>query len=160
MMTPDLNNKIQILKSKILLVEGKDEIELFTCLFDHLQINNVEILDYKGKSKFHLFLPPFTGMENFDAVTALGVFRDADNDSNAAFDSIADTLKMNNLPRPSQNWSMTTGIPKVGIGVIPANQSQGMLEDICLQSIENHPNMDCVNKYMQCIKTDAINWSD
>ena len=34
---------------------------------------------------------------------------------------------------------------------MPGNSDAGMLEDLCLKTVENHPVMNCVNPFVDCI---------
>jgi hypothetical protein len=38
---------------------------------------------------------------------------------------------------------------------LPDNQNQGMLETLCLESLENDTSMNCVNQYFDCIKEES-----
>lgn len=69
----------------------------------------------------------------------MGIIRDAEQkEAIHAFNSIKNILKDNKLSFPEniKNNIKYDGI-KIGIFIIPDNLNKGMLEDLCLCSIEN-----------------------
>jgi hypothetical protein len=43
------------------------------------------------------------------------------------------------------------GKPKIGIFIMPGNSDTGMLEDLCLETVKDHPAMECVNTFIDCV---------
>ena len=82
-----------ILKEKVVAVEGKDDVNFFDALLKYLEITDVEVRDVAGKENFRRKLPALVRMRGFSDVKVLVVVRDADNDANAAFESIRNLLK-------------------------------------------------------------------
>ena len=39
---------------------------------------------------------------------------------------------------------------KTGIFIMPNNIDEGMLEDLCIESVRSKPIFECVNKYIEC----------
>ena len=78
----------------------------------------------------------------FNNLISLGITRDADNSFENAFKSINDAIAKSNISNSI----------KTEIFILPDNQNKGMLEDLCLQSLNNNPEMFCINQYFQCIK--------
>ena len=73
---------------KVIVVEGKDEVYFLDALLRNLKITDVEVRDVGGKNQFENKLPALVNMSGFPDVRFLAVIRDADNDPNAAFDSV------------------------------------------------------------------------
>ncbi|KJR40956.1 hypothetical protein MCHI_003150 [Candidatus Magnetoovum chiemensis] len=145
-----------IIKEKLLIVEGKDEVNVFTKLLNHLEIDTIQIFDIGGKDRFKKELIFLKDVPGFDTVTALGVIRDADNDANIAFQSVAGTLKCCGLTPPDKHNTFSNNIPselspKTCVFIISRDDNQGMLEDLCLASVENKPAMKCVIALCECI---------
>lgn len=144
------NMKIE--KKNQLLVEGKDDESFFAALLTHLNINNIQIQIYSSTSELKPFLDVLLKTSNFYTVTKLAIIRDADENAESAFQSVCGYLKKNNLPIP-KNPLIYTGLPlKIGIFILPDNKSTGMLETLCIKSVENDPIMPCVESYLECIK--------
>ncbi len=138
-------------KTKILAVEGKDEISFFQALLRKLQIDDVQLLDFGGKGKFDLKIKAIPNITGFRNVVSFGLIRDADdNPAQSAFDSIAMSLKKSNLPVPKIINDFSDTNPKIGIFVMPNNKDSGMLEDLCLNSITDLPVNRCIDDFINC----------
>lgn len=71
--------------------------------------------------------------------------------ANSAFSSICFQLENNNLPVPNSINEVTEKEDKlIGVFIMPNNNDEGMLEDLCLQSIENDIVNQCINDYIEC----------
>ncbi len=138
----------------ILLVEGKDDVFFFKALIKNLKLNNIQIFCYDGTPNFRDFLSGFIKTTGFADVSSLGITRDADTDYNASFQSIHDALQAEHLPTPEHPLEPIDdgdGL-KVNIMILPGNNMLGMLEDLCLKSVESDPAMSCVAQYFQCLE--------
>ncbi len=142
---------IKISKSKILAVEGKDEVNFFEALFRCMGINDVQMMDVAGKGNYEKILPALVKTKGFSAVTALAIVRDADISADAAFQSVVNILAKLSLNFPNQKNTFSSGNPKVGIFIMPGDSNEGMLEDLCLRTSANHPAMKCVNAFGDCV---------
>lgn len=140
-------------KNKLLLVEGKDELNFFSALFKHLSISNIQIIEVGGKIKFKDELPALMNDPNFPSVRSLGYVRDADVNANDTLKSIQGTLKKYNLPVPkkSEDFANNDQI-KIGIFILPGLQNEGMLENLCLETVSDHTVMPCINQFLECIE--------
>ncbi|MEA1866346.1 MAG: DUF3226 domain-containing protein [Euryarchaeota archaeon] len=140
-----------IREKTVLAVEGKDEVNFFDALLRYLEITGFEIRDVGGKSRFKDKLPALVKMSGFSDVEALAVIRDADKDANAAFDSVRYVLTKEGLEPPARmNW-FSDGNPVIGIFIMPGDSDRGMLEDLCLRTVKDHPAMECVDIFVDCV---------
>jgi hypothetical protein len=110
------------------------------------------MIDMAGKDKFRKDLPLLPKLDHFDQVTHLGIIRDAEsNPAQDALKSICKILKTNLIPHPEKNkWIIKTEKLSVGIFIMPDNQNSGMLEDLCLQSIQEQPITHCLEQFKNC----------
>lgn len=149
----------EITKPKLLVGEGIEEEQLFRELIKNILPNNSDILitSYGGKYNLAKFLKALPLIPNFQELESLGITRDADNSIQSAFDSVCSALKNNNLPAPRKlnNPTAINNNLKVSIFFLPDNQKEGMLEDLCLQSVEDDLGMSCVDSYFECINNKA-----
>ncbi len=161
-------SKITITSNQLLAVEGKDEFYFFKKLLLFKDIQDIQVIDIGGKEQFRAKLPFLRNTEGFSDVRAIGFIRDAEeNNANSAFESICGTLKKNSLPVPkSINTVNKSFIGKVqfktGVFIMPNNIDNGMLEDLCLKSIEQEDVFECVEKYIDCLRSlnkEKINYS-
>lgn len=148
------NPQREITKTKLLLVEGKDEVNFFKALLQKLNKNDdVEIIEVGGKDKFKSEFPAILNMPGFSQnVTSIGIVRDADNNYMGAFQSISSLISRNGLTPPVNPDSFNEDPQmKVGIFVMPGDLENGMLEDLCLRTQSEHPIMQCVETFFQCV---------
>ncbi len=143
---------MEITEAKIIGVEGKDEINFFRALFNYLNIRDIQLIDFGGKDNFNNRIEQIVKLENFNNVSHLGLIRDADNDSEAAFKSVKNSLKKVNLPTPDNNQCFSSkGVPKTGIFIMPGDNKTGMLEDLCIETIDNNTN-ECIKNLIECVE--------
>ena len=144
-----------ITATKLVAVEGKDEVNFLCALRDSLGISDMEIRDLAGKYIFSTKLRSLVNTSGFNNVISFGVMRDADANAQAAFQSACDALGNVGLAVPVEPLLVAEGSqgkPKVIVLIVPHGLNQGMLEDICLQSVVGDPAMTCVDEYFQCVK--------
>lgn len=144
---------IQIAATKVLLVEGKDEKHFFEALLKSLSLTNpsVSVISVDGKGNFKHQIDALVQGPDFNAIQLLGIVRDADQEHDSAFQGLVELLKKYKLNRPSfPNTFSEGGTPRVGIFLMPGNNSEGMLENLCLRSVAETPLMECVESFMQC----------
>ena len=144
-------------QSKLLLVEGRDAYEFFNMLLKHLEISDIQIQNFGGIHELRPFLKVLINAPNFDSVQSIGITRDAEKDASAAFYSVHNSLKAANIDNPSQVWQITTGIPQIGIYLLPdLDAASGMLEDLCLNMLDTDAAIVCVEQYFQCLDNQSI----
>lgn len=147
---------LRIRSNKILAVEGKDECNFFDELLKNININNIQLIDIGGIDKFKYHIPLLIKSDGFTKVEVIGFIRDAEkNQASSAFNSICNILRRNKLTPPSSIRNTSINKPKIGIFIMPNNQDSGMLEDLCLKSIELLPISGCIDKYIDCFKYDT-----
>ncbi len=144
---------IEITEPNLLLVEGNDDELFFKALMKDQGLQNVQIINVKGTSKFETKLKVLSSSPQFrTTVVSLGVVRDADTDLDIAFKCVTDALKSANLPVPEFTLVPKGENPQVTVMILPGEGKHGMLEDLCLKSVEADPAMFCVKQYCRCLQ--------
>ena len=142
-----------ITKSRILLVEGKDEVILFSELLVNQNLNSsVQVIEIKGKDQFGGRLRALRAFSGFDQVISIGVVRDADSNPTSAFQSVCSGLRNAKLPVPTTPMQSIAGPPQVTVMIVPNADTQGMIENVCLNSVSDDPAMACVEQYFHCLE--------
>lgn len=149
----------EITKSKLLLVEGKDEIAFFQSLLKKYNLrDDTQIIEAGGVERFKSELPALINRTGFsDNVTSIALIRDADTNFDAAFQSACAVLANNgfSVPQKAQNFS-NEGEIKVGIFIMPGTPEDGtMLEDLCLKTKCEDPVMNCIDQFFECVKSNV-----
>ena len=151
------NNEVplrSINKTKLVAAEGKEEVYFLTALKDNLEITNVEIRDIGGTYGLPTKLNTLIKTPGFSNVVSFGVMIDANSNASNAFKSVCEALRSSCLAVPAEPLKLTKkdkGQPQVMVLIVPHGADQGMLEDICLQSVANDPAMTCVEEYFECL---------
>ncbi len=138
---------------KFVFCEEGDDLAVITGLAGSIGLADVRIEPFLGKDKLRDFLKDVQTRPEFsrNMVSAVGIVRDADNDGNAAFQSVRDALLANGFKAPNRNGGFTVNGIKVGVLIVGPNGGQGMIEDLCLNSISDQPEFPCVDNYFRCI---------
>ena len=144
-------------KRKLVLVEGKDELNLVKVLLKFFLGESfdreIKIEDIGGSSQFACKLPALVKTTGFiEFVEIIAIVRDAENNLAATYESIKGSLEKVGLSCPQQIGTFTQETPSVGIYLMPDNKRAGMMEDLFLEAHKDNPIMDCVNKYMKCLE--------
>lgn len=143
---------MEIKETKIIAVEGKDEMNFFTALFKHLKIKGIQLINFGGKNNFNNRIEQIVKLEGFDNITHFGLIRDADDNYQSALESIINSLKKVNLPIPSKNNNFSKQKnPKIGIFIMPGINKTGMLENLCIETIKRHNEFECIEKFINCL---------
>jgi hypothetical protein len=155
---PDGENQIpqsiplELDKPKLLIGEGKDEVQTFSALLTYLRITDVNVEDYGGKNKLPGYLDVLRLRPGFAGLQSLGVTRDADIDSLGAFASISNYLRQREFVAPASSGIVAAGTPRVGIIILPGGQEPGMLENLVLEALRQDRVTDCIDRYFECIE--------
>jgi hypothetical protein len=138
---------------KFVFSEGKDDLAVIRGVAKSINLENLRIEETEGRNNLGRVLKAFRARPEFtrNEISAIGVIRDADDDGNAAFQSVRDALISNGFKAPDQNGGFAPGNIKAGVLIIGPNNGKGMVEDLCLNSVSDRPEFGCVDDYFRCI---------
>ena len=142
----------KITESKQLVVEGRDAEAFFHALLSHMRISEVQVQNFGGISELRGFLKALCNAPGFAQVTSVGIVRDAETNAAGAFQSVCGALSGANLPVPEQAMVPGGDCPQVSVLILPDGKTSGMLETICLQSVQGDPVMECLKQYFECVE--------
>ena len=144
---------LRIEQPKQVFVEGNDEVRLFGALAGHLGISDIQVNQYRGRDNLRSFLRTFTALSGFASVNSLAVVADANSDRNATEQRIRDALSAAGFPSPRRPLEvLAQDNMRVCYLVVPHDAASGMIEDVCLDSVQADPAIDCVDGYFECIR--------
>lgn len=154
----DKNRGILTSKS-VILVEGNDEVGFFEALARNMGLvlkTDVQIWPVNGKNNYRNEFAAFLRVPGFENVRSYGIVCDADDNASSALISIQDMLRDAGQPYPAYSGTFiydNSQNIKVGIFIMPGfGVAKGMLEDLCLQSIKDHPIRPYVEEYISKVK--------
>ena len=158
-----MNIRIPEGKSRLMVVEGKEDQEFFIQLATHLEVIDdwpLQIEQLDGKGNFREFLLALTRHPRFGKLTKVGIVRDADFGTNS-FQSVRDTIRSANevsprqLSVPERVLELAQGTPKTGVLILPSGEREGMIEDLIIDVFDEDPVTKCVDKYVECLRTEG-----
>ena len=141
---------------KLLLVEGRDEFNFFSALLAFLNIHDVTIIEAGGCKKFASLYPSIVITSGFSSVKRIGFVRDAEaNKADSAFQSILNIIKKNtpHFILPKTCGEIVKETISCGIFIMPNNKNSGMLEDLCLKSVEANDLYKETKKFIEIAKS-------
>ena len=147
---------IEILHSRLLVVEGEDDAGFFRAFVKHLNFTDVQVLPIGGKTKTRKNLKALILSPGFSDVLKLVVVRDADDNPKGAFQSVQDSLRASGLPVPLRPFELSGGKPQVMVMILPEKGTPGALEDLCLRSLEKDAILYCVQQHFNCLKAQSV----
>lgn len=145
----------RIRKSRLLLVEGRDEVNLFQALISDCFEDDpgIQVIDAGGKDKFSRNLRAIqTAAMAVPALQSIGVVRDADDDASAAFDSVCDGIRSVDYEPPMNHGEFSNGMPAVGVFIVPDGNEPGAIETLCRRSRQGNVTAACVDEYLNCLE--------
>jgi hypothetical protein len=155
-----MRRPIQIVQSKLMLVEGADAYYFAMHACSAIRPGEIQVVDFGGVSDLTQSLRVLVQLPNYENVTTIVVVRDAEQNPAAAFQSVRSSLITVGLPLPERPFEFSAGSPRVALmlfpgGVIAENHVQcikGTLEDLCLKLVEGAATISCVDRFLRCVR--------
>ncbi len=149
--------RLEIRSDCLLLVEGRDEVNLFDPLLKHslgtTGKRDIQIIDAGGKHRFRNNLAAIAAAARVPPpLRAIGAVRDADDNARSAFQSICYALRDAGYEPPSAHGAVSDGNPRVGVFILPDGAGTGAVETLCRQSVTGDKASRCVEAFIDCLK--------
>ena len=150
----------RIRAERLLLVEGRDEVNLFRALICHCCVDkaDIQVIDAGGKDKFSRNLKAIQAAALAGStLRAVGVVRDADDNASRAFDSVCDGIRSADYKPPRSHGEFSDAMPAIGVFIVPDGAEPGAVETLCRRSRQDDDTATCVNEYLKClVERDAM----
>ena len=143
---------------RLLLVEGKDEVNLFDALMQHCldAEPTVQVIDAGGKDRFPKNLRALHTLAHAHrSLLAIGVVRDADNDAAGAFRSVCDHVGNAGYEPSAVHGEFSDATPSIGVFIVPNGEEPGAIETLCRRSKEGDAAAACVDEFLNCLDEHA-----
>lgn len=136
-----------ITHSKVLVAEGATPLNFLDALVRQLDLDDeIEIRSFGGITNLRTYLRTIAADPGFTQVTSFGIVRDSEDDPDAAAQSIASAVEAAKFPPTVRvQWTL-----------LPDSKSAGMIETLCLRSVNNDPVYQCTDAFFQCLKGKGI----
>ena len=144
----------RIRSDRLLLVEGRDEVNLFDALMKHCldAEPTVQVFDAGGKDRFSKNLRAIQADARArPSLLAIGVVRDADDDAAGAFRSVCDHIRNVGYEPPAVHGEFSDAMPSIGVFIVPDGEAPGAVETLCRRSRAGDDVSRCVDEYMRCL---------
>ncbi len=145
--------RIEIEKSKLLLVEGRSCQVFFQALLEEMGLDGqIQVHDFGGVDELRQGLLGVVQASGFpEDLSTIGIVRDAERDPRSAFRRVCSALGHFDLAQPTVPLAIAQGNPNVAALILPDPATPGMLEDLCLRAVADDPAMRCVDGYFDCL---------
>ena len=147
--------KLEIVADRLLLVEGRDEVNLFDALvrrrFGEERRSEIQVVAAGGRDRFPGNLNAIALASRNVRVRAVGAVRDADDDAGGAFRSVCGHLSNAGYEPPAAHGGFSGATPAVGVFIVPDGDTPGAVETLCRRSCEGDAASGCVEGYMSCL---------
>ena len=146
--------KIEILEDRLLLVEGRDELNLFTQLIEDCFKNRpaIQVLDIGGKTGLGDNLKAVRGLSaSRPSLRSIGIVRDSDASAVSSFRSVCASVRDASFAPPSAHAKFSNASPSIGIFMVPDGSTPGAIETICRNSVQGDMAATCVDEYINCL---------
>lgn len=142
-----------ITEEALLVVEGKDQLNFFEALCEHLSLSHqMRIMNFGGVSELRRFLSGLRGLSGFRYVKRIGIIRDAETNPTGAFQNVTASLKNAGLAIPSKPEQLSCGgQPAVGVLILPGPDKPGMLETLLCETFADTPERHCIDTFFECV---------
>ncbi len=175
----ETGDPVEIRRKNLLLVEGRDEVFFFGALLRHLERDDVQVLEYKGKGNLRSTLKALRNQGGWRALLSIVVVRDADYAKEGAretaaqsvWKSVTGTLVQCGVRAPAEHGRLSaselehSGVPvspapagpsRAAVFVAPDGVRDGMLEDLCMLAVAEDAAMPCLDAYFACLREKGI----
>lgn len=146
---------LRLHKDRLLLVEGKDEVNLFNKLIEYCfgrDNPGIQVIPVGSKEQFKRKLATIkTAAQTGPALQAIGIVRDADNSASDSFKSVCAGVRHVKYEPPSAHAKFSNATPSIGVFIVPDGSQPGAIETVCRQSVESEETAECVVEYLDCL---------
>ena len=146
--------RLRIRSDSLLLVEGRDEVNLFDALMKHsLDADpRIQVIDAGGKDRFPKRLQAIqTAAQARPTLRSVGVVRDADDDAGGAFRSVCGQLRNVGYEPPQVHGQFSDAAPSIGVFIVPDGVEPGAIETLCRRSRAGDDVARCVDEFLICL---------
>jgi hypothetical protein len=146
---------INIKRNRLILAEGKDD-----CLFLKFLLkerDDIQIINFRGNNKLTATIEALKGIEGFDGVKSILVFRDSEDSSQSAIDSINYSLRETGLIKTNiEPFVMSNHDDRnIGFVLFPGKDKNGKLydngtlEQLCLRLFKEESVKSIIKNYIE-----------
>ncbi len=138
---------------KLVLCEGKDDKAVVEGLCIHASIGGLVVEEYDGRDNLERVVsslpvrPEFTRRQ----VDSLAILIDAEADGNASFQKLQNAIRQGfDVVIPGAGVFVGES-PRIAGFVVCDGTGRGMVEDLCLKSVNDRADYKCVEEYFECL---------
>ncbi|OGP63343.1 MAG: hypothetical protein A2V65_04560 [Deltaproteobacteria bacterium RBG_13_49_15] len=154
--------RTEIIKSKLLLAEGADTFYFFRAACEAFSVDDVQVMDFGGIKDLTTYLKALPLFPGYDKVDTIVIARDAEKNPSTAVSNVKRSLRQMDLPVPLDPFEFEGAAPRVAFVIFPGFRadakdntilSAGTLEDLCLEIVRDNTTFECVDQYLECLRS-------
>jgi hypothetical protein len=136
----------------VLLVEGQDELNVFSRIRSLLDFDALQIIDVGGQNKFGPTLEALARQGSFARIRVLGIVRDCEEDGEAVFQSVQGSLRSIGAVCPARRGEVAGDTQRVLVELLPPAGSTGCLETLFVAAAEQLETERCHQELARCVR--------
>ena len=144
--------RLKIYQPKLLIVEGKDEENIFRYWLKKLGLSDVQVMPIGGKTMLNGNLQLLKSQTNYNYVSHIAIIRDADTNKDGAFQSVCSSIRALDIIPPSDQIIFSNTNPKVKILITCNNEGKGSIENYFYDSVKDKNKFSCIEKFFDCLE--------
>jgi len=154
--------RTEIIKPKLLLTEGADTLHFFIAACAAFRVDDVQVMDFGGIRDLTTYLKALLLFPGYEKVDTIVVARDAETNPSTAVNNIQRSFQQTGLPVPVNPFEFEGTAPRVAFLILPGFRadakdkpilSPGTLEDLCLEIVKDNTIFECVDQYLECLRS-------
>ncbi len=154
--------RIEIIKSKLLLTEGADAYYFFRSACKDFGVDDIQVMDFGGINDLLPYLKMLPVLPDYEKVDTIVIARDAEKNPVTAIANVRKSLRKVNLPAPANPFEFAGTALRVAYMIFPGIQTDakgintllaGTLEDLCLEIVKDNTTFECVDQYLDCLRS-------
>ena len=145
-------------KQSLVLCEGEADVRVLRTIASKANVDNLRVEPFYGKDKLPERLNVLKNEPDFTSnrLNRILVTRDADDGWKNAWDAASNAVKsvFGVELKEAGEWKQIGGGPEIALWLAPRDQSEGMIETLCLQAArESNPvSFECLDAYTDCLQ--------
>lgn len=136
----------------VLLVEGKDELNVFSKIQSVAGFGALQIIDVGGQDRFRPTVEALANQGAFADVRLLGVVRDCEENGEAVFQSVLGAFEKIGAPRPERRGETAGEKLRVLVELLPPDRNTGCLETLFVEAAEAIEAGRCHQILADCVR--------
>jgi hypothetical protein len=156
------SKQIELRSSLVLICEGPADANFFTKLIQQREIGTIDVVPAKGIDNLEATLRGVrANAASFAGLRGVLVAVDSGSDPDKTFRKVVKYIRRAEFkPIPTAPLTLTKGVPRLGVILIPGPTEAGSLESLCVRARVGNRRWlnECLDRFLSCGQITAHQW--